>query len=114
MESMFVQAGEVKLQYYQCGHGSETVLLVHGYVSSARLWQLTMERMDPERFRVIALNNRGAGDSARTPSEDGYTVKSFANDLHNVAEALGLERFTLVGHSHGRRDRGPVRTGPSR
>ena len=101
MESMFIQAGEVKLQYYQHGHGSQTVLLVHGYVSSARLWQLTMERMDPERFRVIALNNRGAGDSARTASEDAYTIEGFANDLHNVAEALHLDRFTLVGHSMG-------------
>ena len=101
MESMFVQAGEVKLQYYQHGHGSESVLLVHGYVSSARLWQLTMERMDPEQFRVIALNNRGAGDSSRSPSEDAYTVQSFANDLHNVSEALGLDGFILVGHSMG-------------
>ena len=101
MDSMFVQADEVKLQYYQHGHGSETVLLVHGYVSSARLWQLTMERMDPERFRVIALNNRGAGDSARTPSEDDYTVESFAKDLHNAVEVLELDRFTLVGHSLG-------------
>ena len=101
MESLFVQAGKVKLQYYQRGYGSETVLLVHGYVSSARLWQLTMERMDPERFRVIALNNRGAGDSARTPSEDDYTIENFAKDVHNVAEALGLDKFTLVGHSLG-------------
>ena len=101
MESMFVQASEVRLQYYQHGHGSEAVLLVHGYVSSARLWQLTIERMDPERFRVIALNNRGAGDSERSPSEDAYTVESFAKDLHNVVEALGLDGFTLVGHSMG-------------
>ena len=57
--------------------------------------------MDPERFRVIALNNRGAGDSTRTASEDAYTVESFANDLHNVAESLALDRFTLVGHSLG-------------
>ena len=101
MESTFVQAGEVKLQYYQRGHGPQTVLLVHGYISSARLWQLTMQRMDSEKYRVIALNNRGAGDSARSPSEDAYTVGSFATDLHNLADALGLDGFTLVGHSMG-------------
>lgn len=101
MESSFVQAGEVKLQYYQHGQGSENVVLVHGYASSGRLWQLTMEQLDPERFRVIALNNRGAGDSARSPSEDAYTVESFAKDLHNAVEALGLDGFTLVGHSMG-------------
>ena len=101
MESEFVQAGEVKLQYYQYGHGTEILLLVHGYASSGRLWQLTMERLDQERFRVIALNNRGAGHSARSPSEDAYTVESFAKDLHIAVEAFGLEGFTLVGHSMG-------------
>ncbi len=101
MESSFVQAGSVKLQYYQHGGGSEAVVLVHGNISSGRMWHLTMERMDPARFRVIALNNRGAGDSQRSPSEDAYTVESFAGDLHNAADALGLERFTLAGHSLG-------------
>lgn len=101
MESKFVQAGEVRLQYYLHGQGSETVLLVHGFVSSARLWHLAMERMDPSRFRVIALNNRGAGESQRTALESDYSVESFAADLRNVAEALGLDGFTLVGHSMG-------------
>ena len=106
MESFFVQAGEVKLQYHQHGQGSENVVLVHGYASSGRLWQLTMERMEPTRFRVIAINNRGAGDSARSSKdgaygEDAYTVEGFAKDLHNAVEALGLNAFTLVGHSMG-------------
>ena len=82
------------------------MVLVHGYSSSARLWQLTMQRMDPGRFQVIAINNRGAGDSARSSKdgaygEDAYTVESFAKDLHNAVEALGFDGFTLVGHSMG-------------
>ncbi len=101
MESRFVQAGDVQLQYYQYGQGAETVLLVHGFVSSARLWRLAIERMDPSRFRVIALNNRGAGESDRTALESDYSVESFASDLHNVVEALGLDDFTLAGHSMG-------------
>ncbi len=111
MESKFVQAGKVKLQYYQHGQGAESVFLVHGYASSARLWQLAMEKMDPGRYRVFALNNRGAGDSARSFidgadgdgafGQDAYTVESFAQDLDNVVETLGLDQFTLVGHSMG-------------
>ncbi len=101
MESKFVQAGEVRLQYYQHGQGPETMLLIHGFVSSARLWRLAMERMAPSRLRVIALNNRGAGESQRTALESDYSVESFADDLHNAVEALGLDGFTLVGHSMG-------------
>ncbi len=106
MEAKFVQAGDVKLQYYQHGHGSEALVLVHGYVSSGRIWRLTMEQLDPARFNVIALNNRGAGESARASNgvpfgEEAYTVENFAKDLHNVVEALGLNGFNLVGHSMG-------------
>ena len=106
MESNFVQAGKVRLQYYQHGNGPEDVLLVHGYASSARLWHLTMEQMDTARFRVIAVNHRGAGDSDRASSEgpfgeDAYTVETFADDQFNVVQALGLNGFTLVGHSMG-------------
>ncbi len=75
---------------------TETVLLVHEYASSARLWHLAMARMAPSRFQVIALNNRGAGESERTTLESDYSVESFAADLHNAAEALGLGNFTLV------------------
>lgn len=101
MESRFVQAARTRLQYFQQGHGPEAVVLVHGYASSARLWHLMMNEMDPTWFRAIAINNRGAGDSDRSPSEDAYTVESFAADLFNAVEALGLEDFTLVGHSMG-------------
>ena len=106
MDSNFVQAGEVKLQYYQHGSGPEDVLLVHGYASSARLWHLTMEQLDPARFRVIAVNHWGAGDSDRASAngafgEDAYTVESFAEDQFNVVQALELNGFTLVGHSMG-------------
>ena len=101
MESAHVQAGNVSLQYYCHGNGPDTVVLVHGYTMSARLWQLTMEKMDASAYRVIALNNRGAGDSDRTPSESDYSVENFAKDLANAVDALGLSGFTLIGHSMG-------------
>ena len=101
MQSAFIKAGTVRLEYYQHGTGPEAVMLVHGYASSARLWRLAMVEMDPRRFRVIALNNRGAGDSDRSPMEADYSVESFAQDLHHAVVALGLDGFTLVGHSMG-------------
>ena len=107
MESKFVQAGQVRLQYFEAGDGPETIVLVHGYASSAVLWRYTVEHLGREqlngspRFRIIALNNCGAGDSGRADSEDGYTVQSFAVDLHNAVSALGLDDFLLVGHSMG-------------
>ncbi len=103
MESRFVQAGPVRLQYFEEGDGPETIVLVHGYASSAALWRYTIEHLSREQqdgtphFRIIAFNNRGAGDSGRADTEDGYTVQSFAEDLYNAVSGLGLSDFILVG-----------------
>jgi pimeloyl-ACP methyl ester carboxylesterase len=80
--------------------------LVHGYASSAAIWRYTLEHLSEDRFRVIVLNNRGAGESDRSSAEgpfkeEDYSVETFANDLYKVTEALGLDGFTLVGHSMG-------------
>lgn len=101
MQTSFVQAGDVRLQYFEHGNGPETLLLVHGYRSSARIWRLMQEALDPARYRTVAISNRGAGDSDRTPSEAAYTVESFAQDLHAAVQTLRLQDFTLIGHSMG-------------
>ena len=101
MRTDFVQAGDVRLQYFEHGEGQELLVLVHGYRSSGRIWQLMQEAMDPTRFRALAISNRGAGDSDRTASEADYTVESFSKDLFAAVQTLGLQDFTLVGHSMG-------------
>lgn len=101
MHADFVQAGAVKLQYFEHGTGPELLVLVHGYQTSGRIWRLVQEALDPTRFRSVAFNNRGAGDSERTAAETDYTVQSFARDLFAATQALGLRDFTLVGHSMG-------------
>ena len=105
MRSDFVQAGSVRLQFFESSprlETPETIVLVHGYSSNAPIWRYTVERLERHgRFRVIAFNNRGAGDSDRTVLESDYSVESFADDLLNAVMALGLSGFTLVGHSMG-------------
>ncbi|MSQ26933.1 MAG: alpha/beta hydrolase [Dehalococcoidia bacterium] len=101
IDSSFVQTGDVRLEYFERGCGPEIIVLVHGYISSGRIWSLTQDRIDPARYHTIAFNNRGAGDSERRGGEDAYTIEAFAADLSAAVAALGLPRFTLVGHSLG-------------
>ena len=61
MQSRFVQAGPVRLQYFEHGDGPEVLVLVHGFQMSGRVWRLTQEALDPTRFRTIAISNRGGG-----------------------------------------------------
>jgi pimeloyl-ACP methyl ester carboxylesterase len=101
MRAQMIQSGQVQLQCFEHGEGPETLVLVHGYQTSGRIWKLTQEALDPRQYRTIALSNRGAGDSDRSTAEEDYTVEAFARDLFNALRALGVDDFTLVGHSMG-------------
>ena len=53
-----------------------------------------------ERYRVVAPDMRGLGDSSRPPG--GYDKKTVAGDIWRLSsEHLGIERFSLVGHDWG-------------
>ena len=97
----FVQLPEVRLEYFEHGHGPRTVVFVHGYQASARIWHRVQRALPADAYRSIAVNNRGAGASDAPPKERDFTIQKFASDLHALVQTLGLTRFTLVGHSMG-------------
>jgi len=81
--------------------GGQPLVLLHGITGHARTW----DRFAPDLahgFRVIALDQRGHGDSQAAPDAD-YTVATMARDLGAFAGALGLGTFTLLGLSMGGR-----------
>ena len=92
---------EVALEYFESGHGPETVVFVHGFSASARIWHAAQQRLPGDRYRTIAVNNRGAGGSDAPPEESDFAITKFAGDLHELVVRLGLKDFTLVGHSMG-------------
>lgn len=74
------------------------ILFHHGYTGSHDGWEQIVPRL-ADRYRCIVMDARGAGDSERPA--DGYTIAQYAADVIGMADALGLERFTFVGHSMG-------------
>ncbi|WP_376793301.1 alpha/beta hydrolase [Thermoflexus sp.] len=78
----------------------EPVVFIHGNVSSATFWEETMRDL-PSRFRAIAPDLRGYGESERRPVDATRGLRDFSDDLHALVETLKLERFHLVGHSMG-------------
>ena len=97
----FAQLSAVRQHYYESGHGPQTLVLVHGFQASGRIWQLVWERLPAELYRTIAVDNRGAGQTDAPAEESAYGVKPFADDLFELATHLGLRDIVLVGHSMG-------------
>src|SRR3990170_3093881 len=98
-----VSSGDVALHYLDWGqpvggHAAPPLILIHATGFLAALWRPIAERL-ASRFRVIAVDQRGHGDSDK-PS-DGYRFELFADDLQRLIEDLELERPLAAGHSSG-------------
>jgi pimeloyl-ACP methyl ester carboxylesterase len=88
----------VQLHYLMAGNGSAVVILLHGYAETSRMWRPIIPQL-AERFRVIAPDLPGIGDSAIPAS--GLDMKSAANSIHALARKLGVEKARVVGHDIG-------------
>lgn len=77
------------------------VVMLHGITGHARAWD-DEARALAGRFRVLALDQRGHGDTDPAPDGD-YTVATMADDLAAFADALELGRFSIVALSMGGR-----------
>jgi pimeloyl-ACP methyl ester carboxylesterase len=79
----------------------EGVLLLHGFPQTARAWRAQIEGLARRGYRAVAPELRGVADSARPQELGQYSLAEGAADVHAIADALGWERFHLVGHDLG-------------
>ena len=85
-------------------HGPEDgipVVLVHGNLSTGRFFEHLFEGA-PDRYRLIAPDMRGFGDTQPMPIEATHGLRDWADDVHALMRALGIERPPhLAGWSTG-------------
>jgi pimeloyl-ACP methyl ester carboxylesterase len=79
--------------------GLPPVIFLHGGGLNAHTWDLVCASLRRERH-CVALDQRGHGESEWSPQMD-YATESHVGDLDAFVEALGLDRFVLVGMSLG-------------
>jgi pimeloyl-ACP methyl ester carboxylesterase len=80
------------------GRGDQ-IVLAHGLSSTSHIWDLVAPRL-AERYRVVAVDQRGHGESDQP--DDGYDFPSIVEDLHGALGAAQVRLpAVLVGHSWG-------------
>ncbi len=95
-----VVVGELSLSFLEWGTADRPALcLLHGGSAHAHWFDLVAPALT-ERFHVIALDQRGHGESqwAKPPA---YATENFTADLLGFFDALGLGQVALIGHSMG-------------
>lgn len=93
-----IELNGLTFQYRESGEPSAPPLVaLHALGKSAESWDQAAAVLG-EKYRVLALDQRGHGGSARTST---YTFELMCDDLLHFANKMKLERFTLIGHSMG-------------
>jgi pimeloyl-ACP methyl ester carboxylesterase len=95
---MNIPSNGVSLHLTDQGQGIPAFVFLHCWGGSTRTWDRVIAALPP-RYRTVAIDQRGWGASEH-PTR-GYSVAELADDTEGAIEALGLERYVLVGHSMG-------------
>ncbi|MFC0506516.1 alpha/beta fold hydrolase [Micromonospora costi] len=81
------------------GHGPRRVLALHGWFGSAQGWGWLPQMVDGELFTWAFLDYRGYGARATVTGE--YSIAEISRDALALADSLGWDTFSVVGHSMG-------------
>src|SRR5260370_15001576 len=97
--------GAVEIAYLDEGEG-DPILLVHGFASTKNVnwvYPTWVSKVKKTGRPVIALGNRGHGDSAKLYDPEAYPMGPMAGDISALMDHLKIERADIMGYSLGSR-----------
>ena len=99
----FVKVNGINLHYLEWGDTDRpAILMLHGISQQAHSWDFISLPLSVD-YRVIALDQRGHGDSDWSPNGN-YSTDIYVGDIEGFVGAMRLENFHLMGHSMGGRN----------
>jgi pimeloyl-ACP methyl ester carboxylesterase len=89
--------GNMQLHYLTAGNAPATVILLHGFAETSRMWRPIVPLL-AQKFTVIAPDLPGIGDSS---IPDKVDMLDAARKIHELARSLNIEKARVVGHDIG-------------
>ena len=94
-------ANGIELDVVDAGPRDRPVLIfLHGFPESHRTWRHQIAHLSG-RYRCIAPDQRGYRGSSKPLGAENYTPDKLIGDVFLLADALEVERFTIIGHDWG-------------
>ena len=102
MERIEIEVGDLVFDALAAGPADgPLVMLLHGFPESAAEWTHVLPRLAGAGLRAVAPNQRGYSPGARPEGVAEYHIDHLVADVVGMADALGHDRFHLVGHDWG-------------
>jgi len=95
----FITTGDNTQIFYKDWGSGQPVVFCHGWPLNSDAWESQMVFLASNGYRCIAHDRRGHGRSDQP--WDGNDMDTYADDLSELIESLGLTGVTLIGHSTG-------------
>ncbi|WP_126175583.1 alpha/beta fold hydrolase [Tsuneonella rigui] len=76
------------------------LIFLHGFPESHRTWRHQVAHFS-DRFRCVAPDQRGYRGSSKPPAVSDYTPDKLIGDVFQLADALDIDTFTVLGHDWG-------------
>lgn len=95
-----VQPG-IELEVWDSGpRDAPALIFLHGFPENHRTWRYQVEHLN-DRYRCIAPDLRGYGNSSRPTGVEHYGIGDLMGDVYGLAAELGVPEFTIIGHDWG-------------
>ncbi|MGH9019034.1 MAG: alpha/beta fold hydrolase, partial [Acidimicrobiales bacterium] len=101
MDTRTLAVGDQRLVVAEAGAGGRPLLLLHGFTGAKEDFTEWLDPLAARGWHAVAPDHRGHGSSSHPDSEEAYSFTILADDNLALADALGWERFALLGHSMG-------------
>ena len=77
------------------------MVLSHGFPESSRSWHAQIQALAEAGYIAVGPDLRGYGGSSKPPHIKDYAPMKSVGDVAGIADALGSNRFAVVGHDWG-------------
>ena len=97
MQSKRIKLGSLNIRYFSGGQG-DPLVIIHGGGDGARAWLKSAEELS-NHYSVYIPDLPGFGHSQS--ANDKFHLQEYVAFIEDLSQALGIERFHLIGHSIG-------------
>jgi pimeloyl-ACP methyl ester carboxylesterase len=102
IERFDIEAGPFTFQARRAGPADgRPVILLHGVPQTSACWISQLDALASAGHHAVAFTQRGYSLGARVDDVAAFTMDQLAGDVLRVADALGFDRFDVVGHDAG-------------
>ncbi|HEV2369049.1 MAG TPA: alpha/beta hydrolase [Acidimicrobiales bacterium] len=101
MKTRTVDVGSVQLEIAEAGPGGRPFLLMHGFTGAKEDFTDWLDKLADDGWHAVAPDHRGHGASAKPLGKESYSLSVLSADNLALVDALGWERYVLLGHSMG-------------